>query len=198
MNSVQNDQPAANIVLSGVGGQGILLASAVISHAAMASGYDVKTNEVHGMAQRGGSVIAQIRFGEKVFSPLIRKGDADFLLALEKVEAVRYADYLRSDGMAIVNMQKIIPVTVASGLAIYPDDIDNMLRGRLPNLKTLDCISIAEDIGNVRVANVVLIGVLSRYLPFSVEIWENVISENVPQKALRANMIAFNKGRNVS
>jgi indolepyruvate ferredoxin oxidoreductase beta subunit len=184
-----------NIVLSGVGGQGILLASAVISEAAMISGNDVKTNEVHGMAQRGGSVIAQIRFGEKVFSPLIKRGDADFLVALEKVEAVRYADYLKSDGVAIVNMQKIVPVTVASGSATYPDNIDDVLKERLPDLKALDCISIAEEIGNVRVANVVLIGVLSRHLPFSVETWENAISDNVPQRALEANMRAFGTGR---
>jgi indolepyruvate ferredoxin oxidoreductase beta subunit len=184
-----------NIILSGVGGQGILLASAVISQAAVISGNDVKTNEVHGMAQRGGSVIAQVRFGEKVFSPLIKKGDADFLVALEKVEAVRYADYLKSDGVAIVNMQKIIPVTVASGLATYPGNIDDVLKERLPNLKTLDCISIAEKIGNVRVANVVLIGVLSRYLPFNLETWESAISDNVPQKALEANMKAFGTGR---
>ena len=190
--------PTTNIILSGVGGQGILLASAVISHAAMMSGYDVKTNEVHGMAQRGGSVIAQIRFGEKVLSPLIKEGDADFLLALEKVEAVRYANYLKNDGVAIVNMQKIIPVTVASGSATYPDNIDDILKERLPNLTTLDCISIAEEIGNVRVANVVLVGALSKYLPFSVETWKNVISENVPQKALEANIKAFNIGRKAS
>jgi len=190
--------PTTNIILSGVGGQGILLASAVISHAAMMSGYDVKTNEVHGMAQRGGSVIAQIRFGEKVLSPLIKEGDADFLLALEKVEAVRYANYLKNDGVAIVNMQKIIPVTVASGSATYPGNIDDILKERLPNLKTLDCISIAEEIGNVRVANVVLIGALSKHLPFSVETWKNVISDNVPQKALEANIKAFNTGRKAS
>jgi indolepyruvate ferredoxin oxidoreductase beta subunit len=187
-----------NIVLSGVGGQGILLASGIISHAAMMSGYDVKTNEVHGMAQRGGSVIAQIRFGEKVFSPLVKRGDADFLLALEKVEAVRYAGYLKNDGIAIVNMQKIIPVTVTTRLATYPDDIDNVLERRLPNLKTLDCVSIAQDIGNIRVANVVLIGVLSKHLPFDVEMWRNVISENVPKKALEANIIAFNTGRDIA
>lgn len=187
-----------NIVLSGVGGQGILLASSVISHAAMMSEYDVKTNEVHGMAQRGGSVIAQIRFGEKVFSPLVKRGDADFLLALEKAEAVRYADYLKSDGMAIVNMQKIIPITVATGLATYPDNIDNVLEKRLPNLKTLDCIAIAREIGNIRVANVVLIGVLSRYLPFDVGVWENALWENVPQRALEANVRAFNTGRNIA
>ena len=190
--------PATNIVLSGVGGQGILLASAVISHAAMMSDYDVKTNEVHGMAQRGGSVIAQIRFGEKVFSPLIKRGEADFLLALEKAEAVRFANYLKSDGVAVVNMQKVVPVTVSSGMSTYPENIDGAIEARFPNVKTLDCIAIAREIGNVRVANVVLIGALSRYLPFDMEIWEKVISRNVPKKALEANITAFNTGRNVS
>jgi len=190
--------PTTNIVLSGVGGQGILLASAVISHAAMMSDYDVKTNEVHGMAQRGGSVIAQIRFGKKVLSPLIKRGEADFLLALEKAEAVRFANYLKSDGVAVVNMQKVIPVTVSSGMSTYPDNIDSVIKERFPNVKTLDCIAIAREIGNVRVANVVLIGALSGYLPFDMEIWEKVISENVPKKALEANIVAFNTGRNVS
>jgi len=187
--------PITNIVLSGVGGQGILLASGVISHTAMASGYDVKANEVHGMAQRGGSVIAQIRFGERVFSPLVKRGAADFLLALEKAEAIRYADYLRDDGIAIINMQRIIPVTVSSGLGNYPENIDDALSKRFPDAELLDCVAIAREIGNVRVANVVLIGMLSKHLPFDVETWKSVISEYVPNKALAANMIAFNTGR---
>jgi len=189
---------ATNIVLSGVGGQGILLASAVISYVAMMSGYDVKTNEVHGMAQRGGSVIAQIRFGERVFSPLIKRGEADFLVALEKAEAVRFADYLKSDGIAVVNMQKVIPVTVSSGMSTYPDNIDSVIKERFPNVKMLDCIAIAKEIGNVRVANVVLIGALAGHLPFDMEVWEKVISRTVPERALEANIAAFNTGRNVS
>jgi len=192
-----------NIVLSGVGGQGILLASRIISHTALSSGYDVKTNEMHGMAQRGGSVIAQIRFGEKVFSPLIKKGDADFLVALEKVEAVRYADYLKDDGLTFVNMQEIIPTTVTSGTAVYPDNINAILKERFANIRSekakqlfmVDCISIAREIGNIRVANLVLLGALSNYLPFSNDVWNAVISENVPKKALEANIVAFNRGK---
>ncbi len=184
-----------NIVLSGVGGQGILLASRIISHTALSSGYDVKTNEVHGMAQRGGSVIAQIRFGEKVFSPLIKKGDADFLIALEKVEAVRYADYLKDGGWTFVNMQEIIPTTVTSGAAVYPDNIDSILKETFANILMVDCISTAMELKNIRVANVVLLGALSNYLPFSDDVWNAVISESVPKKALEANILAFNRGK---
>jgi len=187
-----------NIVLSGVGGQGILLAARVISHTALSSGYDVKTNEVHGMAQRGGSVIAQIRFGEKVFSPLIKKGDADFIVALEKVEAMRYADYLKDGGWIFVNMQEIIPTTVTSGSAVYPDNIDSILEDRFTNIRMMDCISIAREIGNIRVANVVLLGALSNHLPFSDDVWNAVISANVPKKALEANIVAFNRGRGMN
>lgn len=186
-----------NIVLSGVGGQGILLAARIISQTALASGYDVKTNEVHGMAQRGGSVIAQIRFGDKVFSPLIKKGDADFIVALEKVEAIRYADYLKEGGWVLVNMQEIIPTTVTSGSAVYPDNIDAILQERFANIHLADCIAIAREIGNIRVANVVLLGSLANHLPFSNDGWHNVISENVPQKALEANIAAFKRGRGV-
>lgn len=192
------NSPITNIVLSGVGGQGILLASGVVSHTAMASGYDVKTNEVHGMAQRGGSVIAQIRYGKRVYSPLVKRGEADFLLALEKAEAMRYADYLKDDGIAIINMQQIIPVTVSSGLGKYPDNIDDAISKQFPDAEALDCIAVARGIGNVRVANVVLIGMLSKHLPFDIETWKSVISQYVPDKALEANMTAFDTGRNAS
>ncbi len=123
-----------SIVMVGVGGQGILLASEILAQAAMLEGYEVKTNEVHGMAQRGGSVVAQIRYGPEVYSPLVARGSAQILGALEKIEALRYADYLAPDGLAVVNAQAIVPVTVSSGAARYPADVESLLKAAFPRL----------------------------------------------------------------
>jgi len=184
-----------NLILCGVGGQGILLASTVISNAALRSGYDVKTNEVHGMAQRGGSVVAQIRFGKAVHSPLIKRGTADYMLALEKIEALRYADYMKPDGMVIVARTEIIPVTVSTGMAKYPENVDELLRGRFEKLYMVDGLAIARESGEPRAANVALIGALSNFLPFEESVWEEVLSETVPTKALQANLKAFRRGK---
>ncbi|MDR2704866.1 MAG: indolepyruvate oxidoreductase subunit beta, partial [Planctomycetaceae bacterium] len=142
-----------SVVLVGVGGQGILLASEIVAQAAMAAGFDVKTNEVHGMAQRGGSVIAQIRYGDKVFSPLVPKHTAKVLGSLERVECLRYLDYLADDGLAVVSNQKIIPVTASTGGTPYPEIDEQILSQYFSKLVYLDAIAIASELGNAKAAN---------------------------------------------
>lgn len=184
-----------NCLLAGVGGQGILLASALISQAAMDAGMDIKNNEVHGMAQRGGSVTAQIRFGEEVYSPLIKKGTADFLLALEVIEALRYADFLSPDGIALVNTQQIIPTTVSAGPFDYPEDPEGLVRKRHKHYILCPCLEIATDLGEPRAANVVMVGLLSRFLPFQDHIWSGVLEKQIKQRYLEINHKAFQAGR---
>jgi indolepyruvate ferredoxin oxidoreductase beta subunit len=184
-----------SIVLVGVGGQGILLACNLLAQAALKAGWDVKTNEVHGMAQRGGSVVAQVRFGQKVHSPLIQKETADFLLALEKLEALRFSEYLKGDGAAIVNAQQIMPLPVATGAAQYPQEIDRLLRVRFPRLTLIDGVSLAKKAGEMRTTNVVLIGALSILLPFDLELWDSVLEENIKARFIKVNQKAFALGR---
>jgi indolepyruvate ferredoxin oxidoreductase beta subunit len=184
-----------NCLLAGVGGQGILLASSLVSDAARRSGMDIKNNEVHGMAQRGGSVVAQIRFGDEVHSPLIKKGSADFLLTLEIVEAIRYADYLQPDGLALVSTQRIIPITVSAGPFTYPDDPEGLIRKRFKHYILCPCLDIARDLGEPRAANVVMVGLLSRFLPFEEQIWEKVLEENIKPRYMDINRRAFQTGR---
>jgi len=186
-----------SIVLVGVGGQGILLGSEILAQAAMLQGYEVKTNEVHGMAQRGGSVMAQIRYGHEVKSPLVPKNAAHILGALEKIEALRYADYLRPDGLAAVSTQAILPVTVSSGAARYPDDAEAeaRLRRTFPRLVYIDAAKIARSLGDIRAANIVLLGAISRGLDLPDETWEKAIGLCVKEKFLKTNLLAFAAGR---
>jgi indolepyruvate ferredoxin oxidoreductase beta subunit len=187
-----------NIVLSGVGGQGIILASALIADVALAQGFDVKANEVHGMAQRGGSVICQIRFGDKVLSPLVQKGTAHYLVALEIIEALRYVKYLRSEGLSLINSQKIIPTAVSSGQAEYPVDPESLIRDIFPNYKMADCLALAHKAGSARCVNVVMVGWLSRFLPFSEQTWQTVLKNHLQHKHLETNQNAFQMGRNIT
>ena len=184
-----------NILLVGVGGQGILLAAKITAAAAEIAGYDVTTHEIHGMAQRGGSVTAQIRFGEKVHSPLIVEGEADVLGALEAIEALRYAHYLRENALAAVSTQQIIPVTVSSGKAVYPSDVQSRLEAVFTNLKYLDCQGIAEQLGNGKLANTILLGALSNGLSLPVKAWEQAIARGVKPQFVDANLQAFHAGR---
>ena len=186
-----------SIVLVGVGGQGILLGSEILAQAAMLQGYEVKTNEVHGMAQRGGSVMAQIRYGHEVKSPLVPKNAAHILGALEKIEALRYADYLRPDGLAAVSTQAILPVTVSSGAASYPDDAkaEARLRRAFPRLVYIDAAKIARSLGDIRAANIVLLGAISRGLDLPDDVWEKAIGLCVKEKFLKTNLLAFAAGR---
>lgn len=182
------------IVICGVGGQGIILASDILSLAAMEEGYDVKKSEVHGMAQRGGSVISNCIFGKKVYSPLIGLGEGDILLAFEKLEALRGLPYLKKDGTMIVNDYEWPPLTVASGDVVYPENTIETLKDKVKKLVSVNGVKIAMDLGNIRTTNVVLLGVLARFLPFKRESWLSVIERRVPGKTLEINKTAFLSG----
>ena len=184
-----------NILFSGVGGQGILLASELTAAALLQSGYDVKKSEVHGMAQRGGSVTAQLRYGERVYSPLIDPGAADIQMAFEMMEAVRYLPYLNQDSTVIVNTQKILPPSVATGQAVYPKDVLDELEKRDIRVIGVDAFSIAKEAGEVRTANVALVGALSVHLDVEAKVFESIIEQRVPQRFLKENMKAFADGR---
>ena len=185
-----------NILLTGVGGQGILLAARIIASAARSAGFDVTTNEIHGMAQRGGSVTAQIRFGEEVLSPLILEGTADALGALEPIEALRYSHYLKPEGAAVVASRPIIPVTVSSGQAVYPADVEERLRRTFPRLKYVDFDAAAlEKFNNPKTANTILLGPLSSGLPLPDEAWRGAIAECVKPAYAELNLHAFEYGR---
>lgn len=184
-----------NILFSGVGGQGILLASELTASTLLQAGFDVKKSEVHGMAQRGGSVTAQLRYGERVYSPLIEPGAADIQMAFEMMEAVRYLPYLNADSTVIVNTQKILPPSVATGKAVYPENVLDELRKRDIRVIGVDAFSIAKEAGEVRTANVALVGALSVHLDVDVSIFESVIENRVPERFLQENMKAFAAGR---
>ena len=184
-----------NILLSGVGGQGILLAAKIIATAADLAGCEVTTNEIHGMAQRGGSGTAQIRYGENVYSPLIPDGTADVLASLEEIEAIRYAHFLKKDGLAVVSKQQIIPVTVSVGKAVYPTDVEARLHTLFPNLKYMDFCSRAQKLGDIRMANTIMLGALSNGLDIPPEIWERAIAKCVKPAFVESNTAAFKTGR---
>ncbi len=184
-----------NIIICGTGGQGILMASEVLCSAAWRSGFQVKKSEVHGMAQRGGSVSSHVRFGEKVHSVLVEKGAADVILSLEKMEALRWANYLSPDGKLITCDLTIEPMTVNTGSAVYPDVEKIIEEKAIPNLM-IPVMEIAQELGNLRVMNIVLLGAASRHLPeISEKCWFDAIEERVPPKALEVNLEAFKRGK---
>lgn len=191
---MKSDHPTFNLVLAGVGGQGILLASEIIARAAMVAGFEVKTNEVHGMAQRGGSVLAQIRFGREVHSPLVERGAAQVIGSLERIESLRCADYLAADGLAVVSSQMVVPITVSSGQAKYPEDAEARIRAAFPRLVYLDAIGMASQLGNVRCSNLVFLGALSKGLSLPAEAWQEGIRQSVKPKFLDINLRAFKAG----
>jgi len=183
-----------NIILTGVGGQGILTASEIISEAAVQAGYDVKKSEVHGMSQRGGSVNSHVRFGEKVYSTLVTKGDCDLLLGFEKLEALRMAYFVREDGNIVVNNQRINPTTVISGSATYPENIEEALKERFKLVTFIDALRIAQQAGNPRTANTAMLGAASKLLDIPADIWEKAIVQRVPERYIEANLRAFQMG----
>jgi indolepyruvate ferredoxin oxidoreductase beta subunit len=187
-----------NILFSGVGGQGILLASEVTAYALLSAGFDAKKSEVHGMAQRGGSVTAQLRYGKKVYSPLIEPGSADMLVAFEMMEAARYLPYLHKDSKVIVNSQKILPPAVAMGMTEYPDGILDNIRDKGIQVVTVDAFELASEVGEVKTANVVMVGALSAFLPIELSVYEEIINTRVPERFREVNLRAFAAGRNVS
>ena len=185
-----------SIFITGVGGQGIILASELLSEVALSGGYDVKKSEVHGMAQRGGSVVSAVRFGEKVYSPVISEGEADVLLAFEPLEALRTLHFAKPEGKVIVNTRPIMPATVASGAATYPQDLFDRIKKEVPDVVMLDGYALAKQAGSTRTVNVVLLGALSNFLPFSEDDWMRAIERRVPPKYLEHNKTAFKLGRN--
>lgn len=186
-----------NILIVGVGGQGTLLASVLLGNLALDKNYDVKLSEVHGMAQRGGSVVTHVKISEGgVNSPLIEEGDADVIIAFEELEAYRWLPYLKKGGTMYVNTQKWLPMPVVMGQAKYPDNIMKTLEENAGNVKAFDARKIAEDCGSVKAVNVVLLGAASKGLPFEEEAWIKVIEENVKPKFIELNKKAFEIGRN--
>ncbi len=184
-----------SIRIVGVGGQGIVLASNLIGEVALAAGLDVKKAEVHGMSQRGGSVTCDVRFGEKVFSPLAAPGEVDLIIAFERLEALRNLSALKPDGTVVVNRQSIAPSTVTSGMATYPPDVDERLRAEAPRLVFVDGPRIAGELGDPRVINSAVLGAASLLLPFSEEQWEEAFRARLKDKGVEVNLQAFRRGR---
>jgi indolepyruvate ferredoxin oxidoreductase beta subunit len=192
---VSGPRPTTNLLISGVGGQGVILASYVLSQAAMAEGYDIKQSEVHGMSMRGGSVTSHLRFGDKVWSPLITPGTADILLSFESLEALRYVHWLRPGGLVVYNPLHVNPSPVAAGLAEYPVNIDERIKAAWPRVQAVDANALAEEAGTLKAVNVVMLGAVSCSLPFAAETFETIIRRVVPPKTVEANLKAFELGR---
>lgn len=188
-----------NIMISGVGGQGSLLASRILGNLAIAKGFDVKVSEVHGMAQRGGSVVTYVRYSETtVASPVICEGEADFLICFEQLEAARWLGYIKPNGVLITNTQSILPMPVISGAEEYPTDIINNIRKKGINVIALDALKLAAEAGSEKAVNVVLIGAFARFCEFSKDEVEQCIKQCVPPKFLQINMKAFELGYNAA
>ncbi len=179
-----------NIMIVGVGGQGTLLTSRILGGITLAAGYDVKLSEVHGMAQRGGSVVTFVRYGESVAEPIVEEGQADVLIAFEMLEALRYAHFLKKDGVLIVNEQRIDPITVVTGVAQYPENIIEDLEKEYKVLK-VDAQKAALEMGNSKVFNIIVLGVAARHMDFPKEAWLDVIEKTVPPKTVEINKKAF-------
>ena len=184
-----------SILLAGVGGQGILRASDILCLAFMESGLDVKKSEVHGMAQRGGCVTSHVRYGRRVHSPIAKKGEVEILVSFVKLEALRYLDYLNQDAVIIINEEEIYPPSVNLGDAKYPDHIGETISRHFKTVKMIDAQAIAREAGNARAVNTALLGVLSNSLSIKSDVWEKVLREAFPEKALKANLKAFQLGR---
>ncbi len=184
-----------NIMIVGVGGQGSLLASKLLGYLLLEEGYDVKVSEVHGMSQRGGSVVTYVRFGEKVYSPIIDQGEADVIVSFEKLEAARYAQYLKPGGRIVVNTQEIEPMPVITGAMEYPTDLIEKLEALGIAVDAMDCVALAEQAGSVKAVNIVLMGRLSRYFDIPVEKWQQAIEACVPPRFIELNQKAFLLGR---
>jgi indolepyruvate ferredoxin oxidoreductase, beta subunit len=186
-----------NVFLSGVGGQGTILASNILGQALIDAGYDVKKAEVHGMAQRGGDVTTHFRFGAKVYSPLIKQGDADYLVSFELLEALRYINWVKPDGKVILNNHTIFPPSVSLGKMEYPKDVERTFRKFFKeNVYIVNGSEIAKSLGNIQAANVVLIGALSNFFPeLDFERWAGAIKELLPEKLWEINLKAFSEGR---
>ncbi len=179
-----------NIMIVGVGGQGTLLTSRILGGIIMDAGYDVKLSEVHGMAQRGGSVVTFVRYGDKVAEPIVEEGQVDVLIAFERLEALRYAHFLKEDGVVIVNDWRIDPITVVTGVAEYPDNIiEDMSKNH--TVYSMNAMDEAVKLGNTKTFNVIILGLAAKYMDFDKEAWLSIIEKTVPQKTIEMNKKAF-------
>ena len=184
-----------NVMIVGVGGQGSLLASKLLGRLLLTRGYDIKVSEVHGMSQRGGSVVTYVRFGDKVRSPIIDIGSADFIVSFEMLEAARYTEYLAPDGVIVTNTQKINPMPVITGAAKYPEELEQKLKSAGLKVCAIDALTLAEQAGSAKAVNIVLMGKLSQFFDFSEEEWLKAIRDSVPAKFVELNEHAFMLGR---
>jgi len=185
-----------SIMIVGVGGQGSLLASRLLGNVLLAQGYDVKVSEVHGMSQRGGSVVTYVKYGDKVFSPIIEKGEADVIISFEQLEAARWLSYLKKGGKLITSTQRLDPMPVITGTAEYPSDIVEKIKALDVEVTAVDALSLAEQAGNAKASNVVLMGVVAAKTSFDEKLWQDAIEQCVPPKFLELNKKAFELGRN--
>ena len=185
-----------SIMIVGVGGQGTLLASRLLGNALIQCGYDVKVSEVHGMSQRGGSVVTYVRYGDKVYSPIIEKGEADVILAFEQLEAARWLAYLKQGGKVLVNTQQIDPMPVITGAMQYPKGLVEKIKEKGINITSIDALSLAEQAGSSKSVNVVLIGILAKHMDIDKNIWIETIKSTVPAKFIDMNLKAFDLGYN--
>ena len=185
-----------NIMIVGVGGQGSLLASKLLGRLLVDEGYDVKVSEVHGMSQRGGSVVTYVRFGDRVYSPVIGRGEADFIVSFEKLEAARWAECLADGGRIIVNTQQMDPMPVITGAAVYPENVLGQLADLGVDVQPVDALGIAVEAGTPKAANVALIGTVAKNTDIEQDVWEETIKNTVPEKFLEQNLKAFRLGYN--
>ena len=183
-----------SIMIVGVGGQGTLLASRIIGNALIDCGYDVKVSEVHGMSQRGGSVVTYVRYGEEVASPIVEKGGADIIVAFEQLEALRWISYLKPGGKMIINTQKIDPMPVIIGAAAYPEEILDTIKKSGVSYEAIDALSIANEAGNSKAVNVVLLGLMAKHSEIEKETWLKSLRNTVPERFLELNLKAFELG----
>ena len=186
-----------SIMIVGVGGQGSLLASKLLGRLLLTRGYDIKVSEVHGMSQRGGSVVTYVRFGRKVYAPVIDKGMADYIVSFELLEAARWTEYLKPGGKIIVNTQKINPMPVITGVAEYPQDLVTHMKDAGLDVDAFDALALAEQAGSSKAVNIVLMGHLSRHFDFTEEEWMEALEKSVPAKFLELNKKAFRLGRSI-
>ncbi len=185
-----------NIMIVGVGGQGSLLASKLLGQMLLTAGYDVKVSEVHGMSQRGGSVVTYVRFGEKVYSPVIDKGEADYIVSFELLEAARYVEYLKPNGHIVVNTQQIDPMPVITGNAKYPENLVEKMKASGAVVEAFDALAVANEAGSSKAVNIALMGRLSKNFEFTEEQWMDALEKCVPERFIELNKKAFSLGRN--
>lgn len=189
------ENKVTNIMIVGVGGQGALLASKTLGQVLLDAGYDVKVSEVHGMSQRGGSVVTYVRYGKKVYSPIIDKGQADYVVSFELLEAARYTEYLKEGGRIVVNTQQIEPMPVITGAVKYPENLVEKMTEAGFKVDAMDCLSLAKEAGSTKSVNIVLMGRLSKYMGFQEEAWLKALEKLVKPQFLEMNKKAFSLGR---